>query len=67
MSKIIITTLDALPDFCYNCPLHDGINGSCNGDKPDYRIINEYRPFWCPLKEESEDNNAVDRTANTGR
>ena len=45
---IVITTMDALPDYCYGCPCHDGDNGVCEADK-EKRTTYE-RPYWCPLK-----------------
>lgn len=47
---IVITTMDALPDYCYDCPCHNGETGRCNADK-DGRYSYEYRPYWCPLKD----------------
>jgi len=44
-----ITTINALPDYCYECPCHDGECGYCQADKE--RRYSEYRPYWCPLKE----------------
>jgi len=46
---IAITTMDAIPNLCYECPCHDGENGTCNVDK-EQRYISEYRPYWCPLQ-----------------
>lgn len=46
---IAITTIDSLPDYCYECPCHDGERGHCQADKE--RRYSEYRPYWCPLKE----------------
>ena len=46
---IVITTMDSLPELCYECPCHDGENGQCNADK-EKRYSAEYRPYWCPLK-----------------
>lgn len=45
---IVITTIDALPDYCYECPCHDGESGYCQADKE--RRYSDYRPYWCPLK-----------------
>jgi rubrerythrin len=50
MEMIAITTMDSLPELCYECPLHDGENGQCNADK-EKRYSAEYRPYWCPLKD----------------
>jgi hypothetical protein len=47
---IVITTMDALPDCCYECPCHNGEHSICEADK-DRRSTYEYRPYWCPLKE----------------
>lgn len=44
---IVITTIDALPNRCYECPCHDG-DGYCQADKE--QRCSEYRPYWCPLK-----------------
>jgi len=46
---IVITTIDALPNHCYECPCHDGESGYCQADKE--RRYSDYRPYWCPLKE----------------
>ena len=46
---IVITTIDELPDYCYECPCHDGESGYCQADKE--RRCSDYRPYWCPLKE----------------
>ena len=50
MGMIMITTMDALPDYCYDCPCHNGENGECRADA-NRRYTSEYRPYWCPLKE----------------
>ena len=47
---IVITTMDALPDYCYDCPCHNGEDGRCRADA-NGRHTSEYRPYWCPLKE----------------
>lgn len=47
---VIITTMDALPDYCYDCPCHNGEDGRCRADA-NGRYTSEYRPYWCPLKE----------------
>lgn len=52
-AKIVITTISELPEYCYDCPCHDGENNRCKAD-PCGRT-SEYRPFWCPLKEELGD------------
>lgn len=49
IKMIAITTMDSLPELCYECPCHDGENGQCNADK-EKRYSAEYRPYWCPLK-----------------
>ena len=46
----MITTMDALPDHCFECPCHEGESGYCQADK-ERRYSLEYRPYWCPLKE----------------
>ena len=43
---IVITTLEALPDYCYDCPCHSGY---CKADN-EHRY-SDYRPYWCPLKD----------------
>ena len=60
---IVITTIDILPDHCYQCPCHDGESGYCHADK-EHRY-SDYRPYWCPLKEILEDvHKPIMRTAN---
>lgn len=50
--KVIITTMDNLPEYCHDCPCcHDGY---CKADK-ERREAQPYRPFWCPLREEKEE------------
>lgn len=51
-AKIVITTMSELPEYCYNCPCHDGENDKCRADTEGRTSI--YRPFWCPLKEEKD-------------
>jgi len=51
---IVITTIDALPDYCRDCPCHDRETGDCQADK-ERRYSEYYRPFWCPLKEINDD------------
>lgn len=46
---IVITTMDLLPEHCFECPCHDGESGYCQADKE--QRYSDYRPFWCPLKE----------------
>ena len=50
---IAITTIDTLPDRCYECPCRDGESGYCQADKE--RRYSDYRPYWCPLKEIHDD------------
>ena len=52
-TKIVITTIDALPNRCYECPCHDCESDYCQADKE--RRHSEYRPYWCPLKEIHDD------------
>ena len=47
---IVVTTMDALPDYCYECPCNNGEHSQCEADK-EKRSSFEYRPYWCPLKE----------------
>lgn len=47
---IVITTINALPDHCYECPCHDGESGHCQADI-ELRYSNYDRPYWCPLAE----------------
>ena len=54
---IAITTIDALPFDCCECPCHDGESGYCRADKG--RRYSEYRPYWCPLKEIHGEQEAV--------
>jgi len=49
---IVITTMESLPEHCYECPCHDGESGYCQADKE--QRYSDYRPFWCPLKEVKE-------------
>lgn len=48
-TKIVITTMSELPEFCYKCPCHDGDFNRCNADSKKPTPI--FRPSWCPLKE----------------
>lgn len=50
VEMIVITTMDALPDYCYDCPCHNGEDGQCRADA-NGRYTSDYRPYWCPLKE----------------
>ena len=52
VGMIVITTIDALPDHCYECPCHDS-DGYCQADK-EVRC-SDWRPYWCPLKEIHDD------------
>jgi hypothetical protein len=52
MANIIIATLDKLPERCCDCPCCKSENGTCQAIE-DYRT-SEWRPFWCPLKEQEE-------------
>jgi len=47
MKMIVITTIDTLPDYCYECPCYNGEHCYCQADKE--RRYSEYRPYWCPL------------------
>lgn len=51
--KIIITTMGDLPEYCWNCPCCSSV-GRCRADKKR-REAYGYRPFWCPLSEEKEE------------
>lgn len=42
--------MNELPEYCYDCPCHNGESGNCKADK-NGRYNSEYRPFWCPLEE----------------
>lgn len=53
MGMIVITSMESLPEYCYECPCHDGESGYCQANKE--RRYSEYRPFWCPLKEVHDD------------
>ena len=50
VGMITISTMDSLPEHCYECPCHDGESGYCQADKANR--YSDYRPFWCPLKEQ---------------
>ena len=47
---IAITTMEELPNYCYECPCNNGECGRCEADK-EKRSTFEYRPYWCPLKD----------------
>lgn len=49
---IIITSMDKLPEHCYECPCHDGESGYCQADQE--QRYSDYRPYWCPLKEQKK-------------
>lgn len=49
MGMIVITTMDALPDYCYDCPCCNGEYGECQADKGRRSVYD--RPHWCPLKD----------------
>ena len=51
--KIVITTMGDLPEYCWNCPCCSSV-GRCRADA-ERRKTSEYRPFWCPLREEKEE------------
>ena len=44
-----LATIDALPNYCYECPCYNHEHCYCQADKE--RKYSEYRPYWCPLKE----------------
>ena len=48
INRIVITTMDSLPEYCYECPCNNGEHGICEADK-EKRSTFEYRPYWCPL------------------
>lgn len=60
---IVITTMESLPDHCYECPCHNGESGYCQADK-ERRYSLEYRPYWCPLKEIYEGRDEQDNCEN---
>ena len=45
--SVLIKTMTNLPEYCYDCPCHNGESGYCQADKG--RRYSDYRPFWCPL------------------
>ena len=51
MGMIVVTTMDARPNYCYDCPCHNGEHGIYEADK-EKRSTFEYRPYWCPLKKQ---------------
>lgn len=54
--KIIITTMNDLPEYCHDCPCCH--NGYCKADK-EQREAQPYRPYWCPLREEKDEKIAI--------
>lgn len=50
---IVLTSMEELPEHCYDCPCHDGENGYCKADDLERNSI--WRPFWCPLIKIVED------------
>ena len=46
---VILTSMESLPDHCYECPCHNDEHGHCQADK-ERRYSLDYRPYWCPLK-----------------
>lgn len=54
--SIVIKTMTNLPEYCYDCPCHDGESGYCQADK-EHRY-SDYRPFWCPLLQISDGHQA---------
>ena len=52
---IVITTMEELPNYCYECPCNNGECGRCEADK-EKRSTFEYRPYWCPLKDIPNEN-----------
>lgn len=47
---IVITSMESLPDYCYKCPCYNCESGYCQADEK--RRDADYRPYWCPLKEQ---------------
>lgn len=45
---IIITTMQQLPEHCYECPLCTS-DMRCKADE-EKRFSQEWRPYWCPLQ-----------------
>ena len=45
---IAITTMNKIPEYCYDCPCHDGNNGKCNAAN---RYSSDDRPNWCPMSD----------------
>ena len=61
---IVITTMDSLPEHCFECPCHDGECGYCQTDRI-HEAVDE-RPSWCPLKEIVRCKDCVFRDARDG-
>lgn len=49
MGMIVITTINALPDYCDECPCYNDEMCYCRADK-ELRCSDD-RPYWCPLEE----------------
>ena len=45
---IAITTMNKIPEYCYDCPCHDGNNGKCNAAN---MYSSDDRPNWCPMSD----------------
>ena len=52
ITKVIINTLNKLPESCRDCPCYNSENSYCQADY-EHRG-SEWRPWWCPLKCEYE-------------
>ena len=50
---IVITNMESLPEYCYQCPCYDGECGVCQADK-ELRCSDD-RPYWYPLEEIHDD------------
>ena len=61
--SIIISTMEEIPENCYDCPCADHENGRCQADK-EVRTTQVYRPFWCPLKEQKSQAVCCENRAN---
>ena len=67
---IIITTMDELPEGCYECPLCHETDCMAlvirNDGRPYYQSAQEIRPYNCPLKKiggeeiEGKENQGID-------
>lgn len=51
---MIITTMEQIPEHCYDCPLCDD-EIRCKADT-EKRNAQDWRPFWCPLQVSPFDN-----------